>query len=252
MLGLLMLIFAIVAEYYTVRLAKQGREIKIRSMPGIEAIEEAIGRAVELGRPVYWTPGWGGKTLAGASKGSQQIAALAMLSYVASKTANLGAKLIATCQIADTVPIATEIVKQAYLAEGETVPPGTVRWYSTEQYAYVSGVLNEIKIEKPGATMLFGSFGSESLQIAEAGNVIGAMQVCGTAGSQMPYLIAVVDYLLISEELFAAAAYVSKDEASLATILNQDLIRSVILILLLLSFIMANLGITSFFNILKI
>ena len=34
--------------------------MSIRKIPGLDAIEEAIGRATEMGRPVHYCPGIGG------------------------------------------------------------------------------------------------------------------------------------------------------------------------------------------------
>ena len=42
--------------HYTKR-AMAGEEIYIRKMPGIDAIEEGIGRATEMGKPVLYIPG---------------------------------------------------------------------------------------------------------------------------------------------------------------------------------------------------
>ncbi len=38
----------------------------------------------------------------------------------------------------------------------------------------------------------------------------------------MPFFVAASDYCLIGEELFAAAAYLSKDQVQLGSILGQD------------------------------
>ena len=52
-------IFAFIAiVYYYLRRARAGLPIpEIRKIPGLEAVDEAIGRATEMGRPVHFTPG---------------------------------------------------------------------------------------------------------------------------------------------------------------------------------------------------
>ena len=39
------------------RLARSGREMKIRKIAGLEAVDEAVGRATEMGRPILFVPG---------------------------------------------------------------------------------------------------------------------------------------------------------------------------------------------------
>ena len=40
-----------------IQLAKKGSELFIRKIPGLEAVDEAVGRATEMGRPVLYVPG---------------------------------------------------------------------------------------------------------------------------------------------------------------------------------------------------
>ena len=65
---------------YFIRRAQKGEEIFIRRIPGIDAIDDTIGRAVELGRPISFTTG-----LAGISP--VLYSSLGVLRHVAKKTA---------------------------------------------------------------------------------------------------------------------------------------------------------------------
>ena len=40
-----------------IRRAKKGKKFFIRRIAGLEAIDEAVGRATEMGRPVHFSPG---------------------------------------------------------------------------------------------------------------------------------------------------------------------------------------------------
>ena len=42
--------------FYT-RKAKRGENIFLRSIPGLKAVEEAVGRSTEMGKPVLYVPG---------------------------------------------------------------------------------------------------------------------------------------------------------------------------------------------------
>ena len=53
---ILVAIFSSAILLYT-RWAKQGKPLFLRKIPGIDAVEEAVGRATEMGRPVLFVPG---------------------------------------------------------------------------------------------------------------------------------------------------------------------------------------------------
>ena len=51
--GLIVSIFLTVLTYVMVNFARAGRPLpEIRKLPGLDSIEEAVGRATEMGRPV--------------------------------------------------------------------------------------------------------------------------------------------------------------------------------------------------------
>ena len=52
----LLVVFSLSVLYYISR-AKGGSDLFIRKLPGLEAIDEAVGRATEMGRSVLYIPG---------------------------------------------------------------------------------------------------------------------------------------------------------------------------------------------------
>ncbi|NHZ86833.1 MAG: hypothetical protein GWP19_13320, partial [Planctomycetia bacterium] len=42
---------------YFVNKAKRGEKISLRTIPGLKAFEEAVGRSTEMGKPVLYVPG---------------------------------------------------------------------------------------------------------------------------------------------------------------------------------------------------
>ena len=42
---------------YNIRYAERGGEIYLRPIPGLKAVEEAVGRSTEMGRPILYVPG---------------------------------------------------------------------------------------------------------------------------------------------------------------------------------------------------
>ena len=97
---------------YSMWRARKGKPISIRKIAGLDAIEEAIGRSTEMGRPVHYCPGIGG---IGAVEAPQTFAGLAILSYVSRLTARFDVPEIVTIRQPEVFPMAEETVRQAYL-----------------------------------------------------------------------------------------------------------------------------------------
>ncbi|MCK4582755.1 hypothetical protein KAU18_05515, partial [Candidatus Bathyarchaeota archaeon] len=76
--GLLCLLAIMGAVAYYIRRAKEGNVSQVRRLAGIDAITEAIGRAVEMGRPVFCSHGI--SDMRNATYGPQTIAGLSVLS----------------------------------------------------------------------------------------------------------------------------------------------------------------------------
>ncbi|KAF0197015.1 MAG: hypothetical protein FD169_687 [Bacillota bacterium] len=226
-----------------VQLSKSGKRIpKIRRIAGLDSIEEAIGRATEMGRPVHFTPGLSDVT---AETAPQTFAALEILSYVTGLTAKYNTELIVTIRIPNVFPLAQEIVRQGYLAAGKAdmFKEDTVRFLSSEQFAYAAGVMGIFHREKVASNIMMGAFWAESLLFAEAGAQIGAIQVAGTAAmAQIPFFVAACDYTLIGEELFAGGAYLSQDKVKLGSIAGQDLVKFTVMSFIVIGTLMSTWG----------
>ena len=145
--------------------------------------------------------------------------------------------------------MAEESVKQGYAKAGkpEAYNPNNVRFLTSEQFAYASGVNGIMLREKPAANFMFGSFYAESLLMAETGFSTGAIQVAGTANiHQLPFFVVACDYTLIGEELFAASAYLSKEPKLLGSLKGSDLAKLLIMIYLVLGVLFVTFGIDIF------
>jgi hypothetical protein len=147
---------------------------------------------------------------------------------------------------AQVMPIATELMREAYLKAGkidEFMPDESVRYLSGEQFAYASAVQGIAEREKPAANIMIGPFYAESMLFAETFNRIGSIQLAGTArGYQIPFFAVICDYLLISEEIYAAGAYLSKDHVQSGSIMGQDYGKILALILMILGVLATTLG----------
>ena len=71
----------------------------------------------------------------------------------------------------------------------------------------------------------------------------GALQIAGTDSTiQLAFFIVACDYTLIGEELYTASAYLSDDKRIKASMLAQDALRLLMLVLLLVLPVAALLG----------
>jgi hypothetical protein len=52
-------VVAISIVLYTTYHRSSREKFKVREIPALKAVEEAIGRATEMARPLLYTPGWG-------------------------------------------------------------------------------------------------------------------------------------------------------------------------------------------------
>ncbi|MFP3952016.1 MAG: DUF6754 domain-containing protein [Candidatus Bathyarchaeia archaeon] len=241
---LIAFILAWIATYFAIQLGRQGK-ISIRRITGLDAIEEVVGRSVEMGRPIFDIIGMGTFTSIYAT---QTVAGLSILSYVATLCARLGAELYAPQAAVDVMPVAIELVREAYASEGkldELDIDEQLPYLSGSQFAWASGVIGMASRLKPAGNIMVGPFWAESMMFAETFDRVGAMQIGGTARLyQIPFFAALCDYVLIGEEMFAAGAYVSGDPQQQGSIAAQDWYKVAALILSIIGAILATGGIT--------
>ncbi len=202
-----------------IRMAREGKELKIRKIAGLEAIHEAVGRATEMGRSCLYIPG------ILDMNDMQTIASMNILSHVAKTAAEYDAKIEVPTSKSLVMTAARETVEAAFLSAGRPDAFNTdlIYYVTDEQFGYVAYVQGMMVREKPAACFYFGSFFAESLILAEMGNSVGAIQVAGTAQpAQLPFFVAACDYTLIGEEFFAASAYLSGEPDQLGSLKGQD------------------------------
>ena len=224
---------------------------KIKPLPGLLAMEEAVGRAVEMGRPVHSCPGGGALTNQYAQ---QTTAGIAIIGHVAKLCASRGAEYKVSVNVAHTIPAIEEIIRTNYLSEGviDQFSPDIVR-FLPNQNALMAYTMGMFEREKIAANIMVGAYFWEAIVLAEHGGSVGAMQIGGTARqSQLPAFVASCDYLLIGDEMFAAAAMIADDKGQIGNIAGQDLCRYLLTALMTVGMILAVLGIDSLAKILQI
>jgi len=227
LLGLL--VFCGMVGFFIVS-ATKGKELFVRRIAGLQAVEEAVGRATEMGRPILYIPGL--STPADVAT----IASINILSQIAKKTALYETRLIVPNRNAIVMSIAHEVVKEAHAAVGrpDTFKSGDVFYVTDSQFGYAAAVNGIMVRDKPATNFFLGMFWAESLILAETGASVGAIQIAGTdAVTQLPFFIAACDYTLIGEELYAASAYLSREPKLLGSLKAQDWAKVIVAALMI-------------------
>ena len=228
--------------------AKSGKKIFIRRIAGLNAVDEAIGRATEIGKKVLYVPG------SQSMDEIQTIASISILGHVARATARYGTDLDVPNKDPLTFASAREAVRGAYLAEGrpDLYREEMVNYVTYDQFAFTAAVSARMIRERPAAIFLVGYFFAESLILAETGQSTGAIQIAGQADpTQLPFFIATCDYTLIGEELYAASAYLTREPVLLGSMRAQDIAKAIVILLGITGIIASSLGATWFAGLFK-
>jgi len=237
---LIMSLILTIAIIYFIFSAKSGKELYIRKIAGLESMDESVGRATEMGRPILFIPG----TL--DLDDMQTIAGLTILGKLAQKAAEYDAQLIVPVCRSMVLSTAKEVVKEAYIKAGrpDAFRSDSVFYLTDDQFGFVAGVDGIIVREKPAANFFLGAFYAESLILAETGFSSGAIQTSGTAmPSQLPFFVVACDFTLIGEELYAASAYLSKEPHQLGSLKGQDLGKALFIFILISGVILEIFGV---------
>jgi len=215
--------------YYIRRIKRDPETIYVRRIPGVDAIEEAVGRSTEMGRPVLYVTG------VEETQNIQTVASLLILGHVAEMIAEYDTDIKVANAYPLTMVLAEEIVRQGYANVGRSDAhrPENVMFITPEQFAFAAGVNGLILRERPATNIFLGRFFAESLMLAETGYVTRAIQIGGTAEiTQLPFFVAACDYAILGEELYAVSAYLSREPQLLAQLKSTDLIKGLVIILI--------------------
>lgn len=228
---------------YNVQRANRGEKFHVRKLAPVVAIEEAIGRATEMGRSVLYVPG------IEEIDDIQTIASMLILGKIAEQTARYDVPLRVPVRSPFVLAVADEVVRSGTMQAGrpDAYQPDRIQFISSEQFAYCAGVNGIILRERPAANLYLGKFYAESLIFAETGFAAGSIQIAGTAEvTQLPFFIAACDYTLIGEEYFAAGAYLTQDPALVSTLTAADWAKIMLVTLLVLGAVLQSAGMPQF------
>ena len=225
--------------FVSIGLAKK-RDMFLRRIPGLDAVDEAIGRSTELGKPILYLTG--GHDMSDPST----IAAAVILGRVAKRAAAYETDLLVPHREPITMAVCQEITKQAYLEAGkpDLYKEDSNFFITSDQFSYTAAVDGIMLRKKPAANFFMGAYFAESLLLTETGASTGAIQIAGTdSDHQLPFFVTTCDYTLIGEELYAASAYLSREPVQIGTLRGQDIGKALILSVLVFGTLLATAGV---------
>ncbi len=217
--GLVALILMFIFVVYFISKAQRNPNMFLRRIPGIDAVDEAVGRATEMGKPILYSTGYSDIDYIST------ICSVNILAHVAKKVAQYDSRLIVPCKWSVAMTVCQEVVREAYINAGrpDAFNPDDVFFIAGEQFSYTAGVDGLMVREKPAANFFLGTFAAEALLLAETGATTGAIQIAGTDSNyQIPFFVVACDYCLIGEELYAASAYLSRNPKLTGSLKAQD------------------------------
>jgi len=228
LVAVIICVIVVLASVYFAR----RRRFYVRPLAGLTAIDDALGRATELGSPVVYITGWGGDLARPTT-----MASLAILSHIAERAASYGTRILFPSHDPVVASAAQDTIRQGYATAGrpELFRAEDVAFVTQSQLGYAAAVDGIMVRQKPGAVFLLGTFEGEALILAETAHNVGAVQIAGTDSTiQLSFFLVACDYTLIGEELFAASGYISGDPLILGAVRGQDILKIIIVVVLLL------------------
>ena len=206
----------------------------LREIHAFSRVGGAIGKAVEAGKRLHISIGWG--KVSGMQGGSGLIG-LSVLERI-SRTAS----------ISDRPPIATSGNGSLTIMSQDTLrgtlhdigadsqyDPDSGRVAGLTPFSYAAGTIPVIFDDQVSTTILIGHFGSEVALITDASERNDALSLAGSDDvSAQAVMYATAEEPLIGEEVFAAGAYLKAGPMHAASLHAQDVFRWVLSAIILI------------------
>ena len=241
---ILLILIAILLPFIYARVLKTGREVHLRPLPPIEAIESALARAAETGRPLHLSPGAG--ALHSSNYAPESFAGLMTAQRIAASAAQRGALVITSSGDAVTYLALRGAIHASYYDAGysEDYNPQSMHLYADhDPLAFAAGVGQRYATDDMESSILVGDFGQSYLLLGEQGQQQGVPQIGGTVNAVSLAASTLTSHgTLYGEEIYAAEVYITPTPVGLARLLTHDLLRYILIGLIVASIILLSLS----------
>jgi hypothetical protein len=205
----------------------------LRSLSGWRVLPGQQSRSIESGQRLHISLGTGGM---GGNTAATTLAGLTLLETCADEAAATDTPPIVTVADPTTLAMAQDVLRRAYIRHNNPsgFDPRSVRYVAASPLPYAAGVMDILSSEETSANVMSGVFGSEAVFLAEEGARQGMLQVAAAADpTALSVLYPSANHLLIGEELFAVGAYVGERPSHVGSLLAQDVVRWILVLIIL-------------------
>lgn len=215
---------------------RQGHQVLLRSIPGMDFMARLVGRALEEGKSTHLSVGVG---KLGEASTAETMAGLTALDVLAERCSATGVEPLVTVPDPALLPLTQDVIQErrtpSSAGRRTWATMSRARFMGPDATAYAVGAMDTLQHEALSNSVTIGPFGPEFLLIGEAGAQEGLAQVAGTTNPEgLPYMKLTADHTLVGEELFATGAYLAKWPSHLASLVIQDAIRLLIVLVIVL------------------
>lgn len=234
---MLILLLTMVVSVIVTQFVRRRRNLyALRDIAAYRAIPLAVGEAIEANRPVHVS--FGGAGLGGDST-LLTLASAELFFQVAERAAIGGIPPILTVSNPTALPLGQDTLRRAYQSRGQisNFRHGSARWYpaGNRSLAFAAALTATLGDDRVSSNILVGSFGSELALVAEAAARRDHSLIATSdqlQGQAIAY--AFTDQPLIGEELFTAGAYLGKSASQTASLVTQDVLRWLLVLVILI------------------
>ena len=208
--------------------------LSVRSIPSFRRIRRAISLVIEDGTRLHVSLGRGNLQ---TQFGAAAFVGLSLLRHLGEVTSLSDRPPIATSGDSILNVVAQDTLRTAHeaVAVEQSFDINNGRLTGLTPFSYAAGVMPTIRDESISTNVLIGNFGIEVGLLTEAAERQNAAVIA--ASDNLPaqaVLYATSPDSLIGEELFAAGAYVQAGKMHNASLLTQDILRWLIIIVILI------------------
>lgn len=243
---LLWLILMVATVYYYNKKVERDEPLpSIRIMPATLAIEDGIGRALEMGKPVHATLGSDGAPLTNQFV-STTIAALALMKHTCKIAAQYGVRtIIHLSSQGESIPLLEGVVKEAYIEAGrpEAFHRGDMHYYGWLTAAFAPGVYESFARDGVGLLLHAGHIITYEFPVLEAARIHNGITIGGTPRWTASYIFAMAcDHMFLGEDLLAAGAQVGKNKMLMSGLASEEIWKFITIGLMILGVVLTAVG----------
>lgn len=205
----------------------------LRNMQPFTELRNRINFAVEAGQGLHLTFGWG---KIGGVNSISALAGLSMLRRIAEIFSLSDKQPIASSGDGTITILSQDTMHEVYRNAGQAdrYNPLSGQVSGLTPFSYAVGTLPMIYDQKFPTNILIGHFGVEATLIADASENSNSQTLAGSEDlATQSILYASASDPLIGEELFAGGAYLGSNLMHYASLLAQDIVRWLLVIIIL-------------------